>query len=807
VVTFAALLFALLALPGVASAQEADAASRRPVRRSTAQEEETAKPAKKTHKAAPATATKTAAPKAAAAKKSGKSVAAVTPARTAKSAKAASAKAAKKKSVVLTAAERRRLLRLNQAFVSSADLKPMARQLFSTHSPAAYAGVESYARRHAGTDAGALAWLAVGYSRFSDKDYPKAVEALKLAQPRAGDLGDYVAHFLASAYLAQGRSTDAVVTLRDFEAKYPDSLLLREAMHLYGQSLLGAGRAAEAARILQKYRAPVRADFELELGRTYEAMDEYALAAQAYKTVYYTLPQSAEAASAKSAFDHLVAGGYANSATFAERRTRANLLVQAKRHGEAAHEYRALLALAPADQQTAITVALGVALHRSGDDREARTLLDSIPDSADASTGPRLYALAEMARSADDKPQLQSILDRLRQYAPASESLDQALLLAANYYLLHQDYDHAIAHYRELQQRFPNSPRAAYAHWKGAWLALRQGRADEARHAFEEEVQLYPAAPEVPAALYWRARLAEDEHDFTRARAWYEKLTSRFRSYYYAELARTRLATLPHGAPAPDPLLDGIPAAVVPASYSVAEAPPDSVRLQKSRLLENAGMTDAAVKELQAAVDDGAWAALQMARIYQDAGQYHRALHALKRAMPGYFSLEIEQLPRPAWEYLFPRPFWAELKRNAAANELDPFLVASLIRQESEFNPGAVSRADALGLMQLLPVTGRKVAREMKLRSFSPPGLLSPATNLQLGTRYFREMVDHFGGHVEYALAAYNAGPDRVQGWLAQGNFRDVPEFVESIPFTETREYVQAIVRNAAIYRKLYGTP
>jgi peptidoglycan lytic transglycosylase len=92
------------------------------------------------------------------------------------------------------------------------------------------------------------------------------------------------------------------------------------------------------------------------------------------------------------------------------------------------------------------------------------------------------------------------------------------------------------------------------------------------------------------------------------------------------------------------------------------------------------------------------------------------------------------------------------------------------------------------------------------MRRFSPNQLLTPGVNLQLGTRYFRSMVDKFGSF-EYALAAYNAGSDRVEDWLAQGKFRDPQEFVESIPFTETREYVQAIMRNAAVYRQLYGTP
>jgi soluble lytic murein transglycosylase len=202
----------------------------------------------------------------------------------------------------------------------------------------------------------------------------------------------------------------------------------------------------------------------------------------------------------------------------------------------------------------------------------------------------------------------------------------------------------------------------------------------------------------------------------------------------------------------------------------------------------------------------GAWLPGEIARMYEDAGRYDLAVESLKRAIPNYFALDLSALPRSYWEGLFPRPYWIDLKRFASANGLDPYLVASLIRQESEFNPGAVSNKNALGLMQLLPRVGKGVAKETKLKHFSPPQLFTPAVNLQLGTRYFRSMVDQFGGF-EYALAAYNAGDDRVRDWQSLGKYRDVQEFVESIPFTETREYVQAIMRNANLYRQLYGTP
>ena len=161
----------------------------------------------------------------------------------------------------------------------------------------------------------------------------------------------------------------------------------------------------------------------------------------------------------------------------------------------------------------------------------------------------------------------------------------------------------------------------------------------------------------------------------------------------------------------------------------------------------------------------------------------------------------------PYWQGLFPRPYWDALRTYSEENGLDPYLVASLIRQESEFNPSAISHANAYGLMQLLPRTGKGEAKKTGLTHYSTDSLLDPTTNIELGTHYFRAMVDQFGGQVEYALAAYNAGAERVDDWRAAGNYRDVEEFVESIPFTETRDYVQAIVRNAEVYKKVYGTP
>jgi soluble lytic murein transglycosylase len=698
---------------------------------------------------------------------------------------------------------------MHEAFVASASLKPMARQLLQDRTLAAYAGVEAYARRHSKEDAGALAWLVVGYGHILDRDYAKAIDPLNRAKPRAGDLGDYVNFYLGTAYYQTGRLAEAVATLGGLDKSYPESLLIRDAHVAYGNALVADGRAPEAVELLENDRQPIRADLELVLGRAYEVAGQPAKALAIFRNVYYTMPLSWEATQVEGELGKLAGTPESQPVTFAERKTRVDLLAKGKQYNEAANEYRGLLNDAGPESRLPIQVAMADALRHSGRDKEAKKELEAIPETTLEINAQRLFNLGEIARAANDDDGFLRILEQLRQMAPTSSWLEQALLSAGNIYLLRRDYDRAIDSYRELQQRFPNGGRASYAHWKATWLSLRQGRRADAEKGFDEQIELYPSSGEVPAALYWRARLAEEDGEPGKARAYYQKVSDRFRNYYYGELAREQIAKLKSDSdPAQYALLDRVPPIDASAKVKEDALPTDNLRVQKAQLLENGALLDFAVRELRAAAAEGNgnWLAPETARLYADAGRYDMAIEVLKRAVPSYFAVDLPSLPRSYWEALFPKPYWVDLKRFSSSNALDPYLVAALIRQESEFNPSAVSRANAVGLMQLLPKVGKSVARQEKLKHFSGTQLFTPGVNLQLGTRYFRGMVDKFGAF-EYALAAYNAGADRVQDWLGQGKYRDPQEFVESIPFTETREYVQAILRNANVYRQLYGAP
>lgn len=720
-------------------------------------------------------------------------------------AKKTTAKSKKKKTrKALSPAEIRRMRRMNRAFVASSTLKPMAKQLLEDRTKPAYAGVQAYATKHAGTDEGAMANLVLAYAHILDREYPQALPYLRKAQSKSGELSDYVEYFSALSSRGQGDNEAVTATLKGFDEKYPASIFARDAAALYVSSLLANEEPKEAIAVGTKYRYPPRSDIELALGRAYEKTGDVQNATEALRRVYFAMPLSDEASAAGADLGSI--GGL--NASFAERKARADLLAQGKRFRDAAREYNDLLSAAPTpEQRDSVQVAMAIAEYRGGDNRSARKALEALNVSGEANAQ-RLYFLADIARDENDEGRFLDLLSQMRQSAPSSGWFEQALLSAGNMYLLKKDYDHAIDFYRELDKRFPTGRLGHYAHWKASWLSLRQGRTEDAKQGFEEQISKYPDSAEIPAALYWRGRLAEDAHNTAEARAYYRKIVDRFPNYYYADRSRERLADLGTGTVAQESLLDHIPPVTLPKAQ-FEDAPQDDLRAQKAHLLENCGMFEYAIKELQkAAPKDGPdWTAAEIARLYQESGGYHRALNYMKRTVPAYFSLDYNALPRFYWETLFPRPFWTDLKRYSSANDLDPYLVASLIRQESEFNPGAISHANALGLMQVLPGTGKKLAKEVKLKRFRPEQLLVPTTNIQLGTRYFKELLDQFDGHPEYALAAYNAGSDRVQTWLSDGNFRDPQEFVESIPFTETREYVQAIMRNASVYRKLYPTP
>jgi soluble lytic murein transglycosylase len=677
----------------------------------------------------------------------------------------------------------------------------MAQQLALLRTPEAYAGVAAYARSHSG-ELAATAYLALGHAYLLDKRYSEAETALAQTRRADGELGDYADFLDAEASHNAGDDAAAETILHGFTARYPESIFDAEAPELEANVLLSAVNVSGARQVLaaaESSESASRPGFQLAEGEVELALNQKETAEATFKRVLLSHPLSPEALTARAKLTQM---GAETNLTVAELRTLGDAYYSAGRYAEAAEQFRALERSPTLDAQARNSFAVAEAACELQLKRLTPAQVQGLIDSNDEDGAHRLDLLMELARNRDDSADQQRILSEMETRFPSSPWLAAALFSAGNMYMLKHDYPKAIEYYGYLAAHFPSDKNAAAAHWRSGWLSYRLGLDTDAERIFDEQIRLYPGATETVSALYWRGRLFEaQDHNPALAAANYRTIIRAYQHYFYAQMSRQRLASLGVAQTAADPQLDRFQPTPLP--HLVDTFPEDSPHLAKARLLANAGLNEYIAQEIKADPDSVSWSSLAEAQIYSSYGETFRAVRAIKRALPGAASASIQSIPLVYWRILFPEPWWDTIQAESAKNNLDPYMVASLIRQESEFDPSVISYANAYGLMQLLPSVGRTMAREEGMTHFQTFQLLDPDTNIRLGTRYLRQMLDKFGGVQEYALAAYNAGDGRVADWEAAGPYHGIDEFVESIPFTQTREYVEAILRNEETYKAI----
>jgi len=701
-----------------------------------------------------------------------------------------------------------RTQQLQHAFVASSQLRPMAQQLGNYRSPVAYAGVESYARAHTGAAASA-AYLALGHAYLLDHRYTDALTALRSANAGGNSLDDYADYFAAQANLQSNQLPAADAILSGFAEKYPDSIFTPQVPVLEANLLLQQNQPDQSLGILRAHAGEALAskpDYLLALAKADAALNHNVDSLALYRRILAEAPLSPEATTTQA---RLQSSGQWEVLSPAERRHHADAVFNGGRFNEAALEYHALAAGTTLSASERDSVLLAAATCDLKLKRLSANSLASIPDSGSNAENDahRLYLMMEVARSNTDLTAQGELVNQLRTRFALSPWLAEALFSSGNLYMLKHDYPSAIPYYAELARRFPDSKNADNAHWRAAWLNYRQRNYPEAERMMDEQMKLFRDGKNIPAALYWRGRLYLDqEHDPATAAAYFGTVQRVFQHYYYAAISQGRLQAIGSGVtPATVPMLDSFQPEQIPTLTE--DVPEDDPHLAKARLLANAGLNDYLAQEIHAAEGSDGWGSLAEAKLYASYGEAYRAMRSLKKAIPFYTSAPIDELPIDYWRILFPEEYWATIQEESARNGLDPYMVASLIRQESEFNPRVVSYANAWGLMQLEPLTGRQMAQKTGYSShLDTAALLDPAINIKLGCAYLKQTLDRYSGQQEYTFASYNAGESRVDAWKAAGEYTGIDEWVESIPFTETRDYVQAIMRNEQIYRELNKT-
>jgi soluble lytic murein transglycosylase len=582
---------------------------------------------------------------------------------------------------------------------------------------------------------------------------------------------DYRAYLDAIDAQAANRHEDVVRGLEAVWKSKPESPLKGRAAVVAARSFLALNRAQDAIAIIQgNYDAAPQPEADLLLGQASAATGDNAAAAAWYQRVFYGFPLSNESAVAEAAFPGLQAAlgdGFPPAMPQAVL-DRAEKLRKAGQSSKAIAE---LTAAAPGFAGLERDVALVRA--RYGDYRELSALTVTTPEA----NAERLYLMHAAARRNSMETEAEAAMKQLDSEYPLSKWTMEALISWGNHFVLRNNPAEYEPLFRKVLERFPTDPQAAYCHWKLAWGAWMR-REPGARKLLEEHVTRFPDSEKASAALYFLGR--------------YNEVLARWPMSYYSVLARAKVKTVP------------VVRAVDAPSFVASAA--TRTRIARARQLERANLPEWAEFELRyAATEQPFVAAMELAEAAERRGVHDQALRYIKGVAKGYLSLPYDAAPERFWKLAFPMPYRKAVLDNSRKAGLDASLVSALIRQESEFNPKAISRARAYGLTQVLPSTGKQLSRRVGIRSFRPTMLFDPAVNLRLGTYYLQSLLASHSGQWEQTLAAFNAGKSRVDLWSGWYDYREPAEFIECIPFTETRNYVQIVLRNADLYRRLYG--
>lgn len=692
----------------------------------------------------------------------------------------------------------------------SPGLRQLSRAYQESGSAADRAKLDQYAES-APEKYQALVRLALAVGDREAEKWDEAARELHKADGEDGPLGDYIDYYRAHSLARAERHEDSAWVLRGFQKKHATSLLVRDANRLRAESLIRANAMPQARQLLEDKEASFSEPVRLYLlGRVLEETGELQAAIRTYRRAYYYWPFSDQAKVSEERLDGLRARlgrGYPD-APAEWRLARADALFRGGSYTKAAAEYgMAWSGLSGADQERA-KVRLGSAQYRalqtSAADQWLRTLRVSDPELQ----AERLYFLGECARRKGRVADFLKSAEELAVKHPDSPWTEEAFFSLGNYYLIQNDEATSRRWYERAARSFPRGKYAEKAHWKVCWRAFLDGD-PRARSLFEEHATLYPGSGQASAAMYWLGRILEQSGDDATAQGLYASIRLHFPHYYYAFLAEQR--EKPGLANAADPLVSAISAKMPsPRKLVNTPSPQHAALLERGRLLFDLGLDDDARRELYAGdyrPADGHLIGLELARQAAARGDHFQGMRYMKRFGFGYLRMPVESQSREFWERLYPLPFEDSLRARAEPHALDPYLVAGLIRQESEFNPRAVSRAGARGLMQVMPATGKELARRLGVSRFSTGRLFEPDISLRFGTYHLKEVIDQFEGSLELALAAYNAGATRAKTWITWEEFPEPAAFVETIPFTETRGYVQAVLRNRETYRKIYDGP
>ena len=647
-----------------------------------------------------------------------------------------------------------------------------------------------------GREAGAA--FLEGYRAFQNEDWEAA--AAELARVPKGHplMADYGLYFLGLVHVRTGREEQAQGVFERLLKEHPDSVWRGDTALELAELAFGQERYAQALKLARRARKAslagdmARHQVALLIARAHEQRGEFRQAYREYQDLRAAAPDTSAGRAAKTHSQRLQAlQPEAFGITTAQQVLDEARLLHKEGDVAAATElaarFRTGLRASPLRPDGLLLLADVYAR----DDRieaavdEWQRVVAQYADTPQAVDA--LYRWARVLWNRDEDAQALAVFVRLTaEYPRKTRAADAHYAVGRIAEAAGRDAEATTA-YRAVTRDFPATSQAREAGWRLGWQAYLRGDAEAAGRAFHTLGRdTRASALETVRARYWHARVSERAGKTEAAAERYVRILRRYPHGYYALWAERRLNRVPTSLP-----FEPLPASAPPSSGAAHDR-----RYRRCLALDALGLPAFARRELD-----------RLRRGAPKTRGWTRFLLAAQQRLgdhPAAFRLAHQAKLDPAVQraYVYPRAYWDAVSAAAERHGLDPYLIVSLIRQESLFDPRAVSRANAVGLMQLLP---RTAARLTDAPLDGGRALFDPGLNVRLGTTYLRTLLDRYRGSVVLALAAYNAGEAAADKWLAQFGHLEADEFIENISFRETRGYVKLVLRNYRTYRRLYA--
>ena len=607
-------------------------------------------------------------------------------------------------------------------------------------------------------------------------------------------VADYARYYTGLALtkldrLAEADSVFAALASSPIDGHLPEDAAFRLAEIRETQKNYKGAVAVYASLVLKKLALPHVA--WLRLGLAADLAGQPMRSVEALQRAYYDYPTTAESDRAGEALDKQDVD---LEAAFAPKElARAETLFQARRWSGAKASYDRVKPFVTGTDRDRVAIRIAateiaIGRHREGRDALRPYLSGPFADEAN-------FHFVTATRGLKLKDEHLSLSRTFVETFPTSPLADEVLNNLASTYIVDDQDAEADKVFREILTRYPAGRFAERAAWKAGWWAYRQGEFGQAMQVFDKGAAQFPRSDYRPSWLYWSARAAQQAGDVETGVARLRLTATDYHNSYYGRLAVKRLQGERGAAVAATLLRQPSTSAPIPTGRRIAS-------------LLSVGLNREAMNELQYAQrvwGDSPQLQATIAITHKRLGNVRAGINAMKRAYPQYLAAGGETLPSEILQVIFPVDYWPLLQKYAKEHNLDPFLVAALVAQESNFDPVVVSHANAYGLMQVLPSTGRSYARKLGVKPFSAKRLTEVDLNVRIGTQIFADTIRKFGG-VHFALAAYNAGDSRVRAWQRDKPGLSQDEFIDDIPFPETQNYVKRILGTAEDYRALYSS-